>query len=51
MLFLIYDNDISEDLTGMTRLSADDTSLSFSAINLFEIERILNEDSTKLSGL
>ena len=29
MLFLIYINDISEDLTGMTRLFADDTSLSF----------------------
>ena len=44
MLFLIYINDISEDLAGMTRLFADDTSLSFSSINLFEIERVLNED-------
>ena len=50
MLFLIYINDISEDLTGMTRLFADDTSLSFSSVNLFEIERVLNEDVSKLSA-
>ena len=50
MLFLIYINDISEDLTGMTRLFADDTSLSFSSVNLFEIERVLNEDLSKLSA-
>ena len=34
----------------MTRLFADDTSLSFSSINLFEIERVLNEDLSKLSA-
>ena len=50
MLFLIYINDISEDLTGMTRLFADDTSLSFSSVNLFETERVLNEDLSKLSA-
>ena len=50
MLFLIYINDISEDLTGMTRLFAGDTSLSFSSVNLFEIERVLNEDLPKLSA-
>ena len=27
----------------MTRLFADVTSLSFSSVNLFEIERVLNE--------
>ena len=41
MLFLIYTNDI---------LFADDTSLSFSSVNLFEIERVLNEDLSKLSA-
>ena len=50
MLFLIYINDISEDLTGMTRLFAGDTFLSFSSVNLFEIERVLNEDLSKLSA-
>ena len=50
MLFLIYINDISEDLTGMTRLFADDTSHSFSSVDLFEIERQLNEDLLKLSA-
>ena len=50
MLFLIYINDISEDLTGMTRLFADDTALIFSAVNIFEIEKVLNEDLSKLSA-
>ena len=34
----------------MTRLFADDNSLSFSSVNLFEIERVLNEDLSKLSA-
>ena len=50
ILIYMYINDISEDLTGMTRLFADDTSLSFSSVNLFEIERVLNEDLSKLSA-
>ena len=29
LLFLIYINDISDDLTGLSRLFADDTSLSY----------------------
>lgn len=49
MLFLIYINDISDSLTGIARLFADDTSLSFSSINPVEIERILNADLNKLS--
>ena len=44
MLFLIYINDISETLTGIARLFADDTSLSFSSADPVEIERILNQD-------
>ena len=35
---------------GMTRLFADDASLSFSSVNRFEIERVLNEDLPKLSA-
>ena len=34
----------------MTRLFADDTSLSFSSVNLFEIEWVLNEGLSKLSA-
>ena len=33
----------------MTRLFADDTSLSYSSVDLAEIEGILNEDLEKLS--
>ena len=49
MLFLIYINDISETLTGIARLFADETSLSFSSADPVEIERILNQDLSKLS--
>ena len=50
MLFLIYINDISEALSGIARLFADDTSLSFSSADPAEIERILNQDLSKLSA-
>lgn len=49
LLFLIYINDISDDLTGLARLFADDTSLSYSSTNLQHIEIVLNEDLRKLS--
>ena len=38
MLFLIYINDISEALTGIARLFADDTSLSYSSADPVELE-------------
>ena len=44
LLFLIYINDITDNLTGMARLFADDTSLSFSSTNLAVIERVVNND-------
>ena len=44
LLFLIYVNDISENLLSLTRLFADDSSLFFSASNLRDIEGILNHD-------
>ena len=52
MLFLIYINDISEALSGIALLFADDTSLRFSSdpADLAEIERILNQDLSKLSA-
>ena len=48
LLFLIYINDISDDPTGLARLFADDTSLSYSSADLHQIEIILNEDLRKL---
>ena len=44
LLFLIYVNDISENLLSLTRLFVDDSSLFFSASNLRDIEGILNHD-------
>ena len=42
LLFLIYINDITDNLTGMARLFANYTSLSFSSTNLAVIERVVN---------
>ena len=50
LLFLIFINDISDDLNGMTRLFADDTSLSYSSANLDDIKHVLNDDLRKLSA-
>ena len=61
LLFLIYINDIFDELTGMARLFADgltgmarlfadDTSLSFSSASMAEIEFVLNNDLGKLSN-
>ena len=46
LLFLIYINDITDNLIGMARLFADDTgtSLSFSSTNLAVIEKVVNND-------
>ena len=49
-MFLIYINDISDDLTGMARLFADDTSLSFSSASMAEIEFVLKNNLEKLSN-
>ena len=43
-LFLIYVNDISENLLSLTRLFADDSSLFFSASKIRDIEGILTHD-------
>ena len=50
LLFLIYINDISDDLTGMARLFADDTSLCFSSASMAEIEFVLNNNLEKISN-
>ena len=47
LLFLIYINDIYDNLTCMARLFAEDTSLSFSSASMAEIEFVLNNDLEK----
>ena len=48
LLFLIFINDISDDLNGMTRLFAHGTSPSYSSANLGDITHVLNDDLSKL---
>ena len=50
LLFISFINDISNDLNGMTRLFADDTSLSYSSANLDDNQHALNDDLSKLSA-
>ena len=47
--FLIYIDDISDELIGLARLFADDTSLSFSSPDARYITRVLNYDLQTLS--
>ena len=49
LLFLIFINDISDDLHGMTRLFADDTSLSYSSLNIRDMQLLINTDLIRLS--
>ena len=49
LLFLIYINDIADELIDKVHLYADDTSLSYSSSNLADIEMILNNDLKKLN--
>ena len=44
LLFLVYVNDIADNLLSLVRLFADDSSLFFSAANLRDIEGIINHD-------
>ena len=49
LLFLIYVNDISENLLSISRLFADDTSLACSAAAVQDIQGILNHDLLMIS--
>ncbi len=44
LLFLVYVNDITDNLLSITRLFADDSSLSFTTSNTADLEGILNHD-------
>ena len=50
LLFLVYVNDISENLLSISRLFADDTSLACSATQIPDIEGILNHDLFMISN-
>ena len=47
LLFLLYINDIADDTKSLSRLFADDTSLSYSSSNINVIEQTLNSDLEK----
>ena len=47
LLFLLYVNDITENLLSITRLFADDTSLATTTINVEDLQGILNHDLSK----
>lgn len=49
LLFLIYINDIADDLESLARLFADDTSMAHSSSNLTEIEDTLNRDLARIN--
>jgi hypothetical protein len=42
LLFLLYVNDIADNLLSLTRLFADDTSLSYSSQSPYTIEDVMN---------
>ena len=49
LLFLVYVNDIAENLLNLVRLFADDSSLCFSATNLKDVEGVINHDLSLIS--
>ena len=44
LLFLLYVNDIADNLLHLTRLLADDNSLSYSSQSPYAIEDVMNSD-------
>lgn len=49
LLFLIYINDIADELESLARLFADDTSLAYASTSTLDIETTMNRDMNKLS--
>jgi hypothetical protein len=49
LLFLLYVNDIADNLLSLTRLFADDTSLSYSSQSPYPIEDVINSDLESIS--
>ncbi len=50
LLFLIYVNDITDNLLSIARLFADDSSLAFTSTNTDDLEGIINHDLKNISG-
>ena len=50
LFFLVYVNDIVENLVSKIRYFADDTSLAFTSSNLADLEGILNHDLRIISS-
>ena len=50
LFFLVYVNDIAENLLSITRLFADDNSLAFTSFSLVDLEGILNHDLRIISS-
>ena len=50
LFFLVYVNDIADNLISISRLFADDTSIACSASNINDIEGILNHDLQSVSA-
>ena len=48
LLFILYISDITDNIQSLSRLFADDTSLSYSSSNINEIEQRLNSDMINL---
>ena len=49
LLFLLYVNDIADNLLSLTRLFADDTSLSYFSQSPYTIEDVINNDLESIS--
>ena len=49
LFFLLYVNDIGDNLLSLTRLFADDTSLSYSSQSPYTIEDVINSDLESIS--
>ena len=49
LLFLLYVNDIEDNLLCLTRMFADDTSLSYSSQSPYTIEDVMNSDLESIS--
>ena len=50
LLFLLYINDITDNLGNLARLFADDTSLSYSGRNYDIMKSDINNDLSKLNN-
>jgi hypothetical protein len=48
LLFIIYLNDIADKLISLSRLSADDTSLSYSNQDTMQLKNVIDHDLNEM---